>query len=61
MDNSSNDLGLLEFVRYILDCKYISDLRTESYNARAKALLDKLYLAHYSLVQIKDAIEYLDM
>ncbi len=49
---------LLEFLKYVLNCTYISDLRTETYNIRAKEILDKFDPAYYSLNQIKDAIEY---
>jgi hypothetical protein len=55
----NEDLDILEFLKYIFDCMYISDLRTEPYNERAKHVLDKLDLNKYSLNQIIDAIEYI--
>ncbi len=55
----NEDLDMLEFLKYILDCTYISDLRIESYNKRAKHILDKLDLSNYSLAQIMDVIEYI--
>lgn len=61
MNNNSNNLDLLEFFRYIIGCQNISDLRTELYNAKAKALFDKLDWTNYSLTQIKDAIKYLNI
>lgn len=60
MNKNLDNLDLLDFLKYILDCQNISDLRTESYNARAKYLLEKLDLTHYSLTQIIDTIKYLD-
>lgn len=50
---------LLEFIQYIIGCDYISDLRTEDYNEKAKRLLEKLDHSKYSLSAIEDAIEYL--
>jgi hypothetical protein len=61
MYDNLHNLELLEFLRYIIGCKNISDLRIEFYNERAKALFDKLNLANYSLTQIEDAIRYLDI
>lgn len=51
---------LLEFLKYVLGCTYISDLRTEPYNTRAKAFFEKLDLTYFSLTKIKDATEYLN-
>lgn len=50
---------LLEFLQYILGCTYISDLRFEPYNTKAKVLLKNIKLRKYSLKQIKDTIQYL--
>ena len=50
---------LLEFLKYVLGCTYVSDLRTEPYNTRARLILERLYLGYYSLNQIRDAIEYI--
>lgn len=58
---SMNDnLDLLEFLKYVLGCMQISDLRTEPYNTRAKTIFEKLDLTHFSLNQVKDTIEYLN-
>lgn len=54
-----NQLSLLEFIREVLGCKYISDLRQEPFNNRAKLLWSKLDLSHYSLYEICDASKYL--
>lgn len=53
------ELNLLEFLQYILDCKYISDLKIEPYNSKARFLFEHLDLGHFSLDQIKDAINYI--
>ena len=50
---------LLEFLQYILGCTYISDLRFEPYNTKAKVVLKNIKLRKYSLKQIKDTIQYL--
>ena len=50
---------LLEFLKYVLGCTYISDLRKEPYNTRAKAFFEKLDLTYFSLTQIRDTTEYL--
>lgn len=55
----NEDLDILEFLKYILDCTYISDLRIEPYNTKVKLLLNKLDLRKYSSNQIIDAIEYI--
>ena len=50
---------LLEFLQYILGCTYISDLRIEPYNSKAKILLDRLNCGYYTLSEITDCMEYL--
>lgn len=55
-----NKLELLEFLKYILGCTYISDLKTEPYNTKAKLILKQLNLKKYSFNQVKDAFEYLN-
>lgn len=55
----NEEMELLDFIKYVLGCTYISDLRTEPYNERAKMLLDKLDLRNYSLYQIRDTIDYI--
>lgn len=54
-----NDNDLLEFLKYILGCTYISDLRIESYNYKAKLILSKLDFRNYSLKQITEAYKYI--
>lgn len=56
----NENLDLLEFLKYILGCTYMSDLRIEPYNTKAKLILEQLDFGYYSLDQIKDAIEYID-
>lgn len=61
--NDNNDIrkesDLLEFLKYILSCTYISDLIIEPYNTKARLLLKQLNLEKYPIYQIKDAFEYL--
>ena len=52
-------MSLLSFMKEVLGCKYISDLRQDPLNSRAKLLWSKLDLSHYSLCEICDASEYL--
>lgn len=56
---NSKYFDLLEFLKYILGCTYISDLRTEPYNSKARLILQQLNLKYYTLNQVKDAIEYI--
>lgn len=56
MDSNSD---LLEFLKYILGCTYISDLRVEPYNSKAKLLLKQLKLDEYSENHVKDIFEYI--
>ena len=58
LNNLKNE-DLLEFMQYIVGCEYVSDLRTEDYNERAKRLLEKLDCSQYSFDSVEDAIEYL--
>ena len=55
----NDKLDLFEFLKYVLDCDYISDLRTEPYNNRARLILCKLDLTSYSQRSIEDIIEYI--
>lgn len=41
MNNNNKHLDLLEFLKYILGCTYISDLKNETYNAKAKLIFEK--------------------
>lgn len=55
----NEEMDLLDFLKYVLGCTYISDLRIDTYNNRAKIILDNLDLRYYSLNSIRDAIEYI--
>lgn len=55
----SEEMDLLDFIKYVLGCECMSDLQTHPYNNRAKLILDKLDLREYSLHQIRDAVEYI--
>lgn len=55
----NEDFDLLDFLKYILGCTYISDLRTSPYNDRAKLLLKFLKLNKFPPEQVRDAFEYL--
>ena len=63
MDNNINkdnkELDLFAFLKYILGCTYISDLKIEPYNTKAKLILNRLNLKKCSLNQLKDIFEYL--
>lgn len=50
---------ILEFLRDVLDCPNISDLRTKRYNKKAKLIFEHLDLNRFSLNQIQDAKEYI--
>lgn len=54
-----NDNDLLGFLKYTLGCTYISDLRIENYNTKAKLILSKLDFRNYSLKQITEAYKYI--
>lgn len=55
--NANTDL--LEFLQSALRCMYLSDLRTEAYNSRAKAMLEQLALNSFPAHQVSDAYRYL--
>ena len=58
--NRKNDnTDLLEFLQSALRCMYLSDLRTEAYNSRAKAMLEQLALNSFPAHQVSDAYRYL--
>lgn len=59
MNNNNKHLDLLEFLKYILGCTYISDLKNETYNSKAKLIFEKMDLEEYSFEQIKDAYKYI--
>lgn len=58
-NNNNNELDLFELLKYILDCEYISDLKIEPYNTKAKLILSFINLKKFSLNQIKDIFEYI--
>jgi hypothetical protein len=53
------NLDLLEFLKYILDCMYTSDLRIDPYNEKAKEMLKFINFEIYPMNQIRDAFEYI--
>ena len=55
--NANTDL--LEFLQSALRCMYLSDLRTETYNGRARELLNQLALNSFPAQQVRDAYSYL--
>jgi hypothetical protein len=59
MNGTNEELNLLEFLRDILDCTYISDLKFEPFNSKAKLLLSRLNLDDYTLHQVDDALKYI--
>ena len=58
-DRKSNDPDLLEYLQSILRCTYLSDLRTEPYNSRARQLMTQISLAAFPSRQVSDAFHYL--
>jgi len=52
-------MELLSFLHFIIGCTYISDLKIEPYNTKAKMLLNTIRLNDFSLNQIIDAINYI--
>ena len=50
---------LLELLQFTLGCDYLSDLKTEPYNKKAKIIFENLDLTKFSLSNVKDAILYL--
>ena len=50
-------MGLLEQIKEIFDCLYISDLRLEPYKTAATKIL-KLLLLSFSQKELDDANEY---
>ncbi len=59
MNDNNKESDLFEFLKYILGCTYISDLRTKPYNDRAKSILKLLNLNKYPLNQVEEAFEYI--
>lgn len=50
---------LLEDIRTIIGCEFISDLRYEPFNNRARKLISILDLESYPFADITDAVSYL--
>lgn len=50
---------LFELLKNLVCCTYISDLRTDPYNAKAQLLLNSLDLDRYSTRQVKDVCKYI--
>lgn len=50
---------LLDLLQFILGCDYLSDLKTEPYNKKAKIIFENLDLTKFSLSNVKDTILYL--
>ena len=57
--NTQNNLDLFEFLKYILGCTYISDLRIELYNTRAKLILKLINTNRHSDKQVEDTVDYI--
>jgi hypothetical protein len=55
----NKNLDIFEFLKYILGCEYISDLKFEPYNTKAKIILKFLNLKKYPKNQIRDIFKYL--
>lgn len=51
---------LLEFLKYVLGCAYISDLKTKDYKDKAKQILNQLETNEYSSNQIQYVLDYID-
>ncbi len=55
----NENLDLFAFLKYILGCTYISDLRTNPYNKKARLIISKLDLSRYPQSQINDIVKYI--
>lgn len=56
---TQNGTDLFELLRSVLSCQYISDLRVDPYNAKARRLLEHLDLRGYSSNHVSDLYKYL--
>lgn len=56
----NDGIDLFELLRNLLCCTYISDLRTEPYNTRAKLVLKRLNLDSSFSNQVKDVYRYIE-
>ena len=54
-------MGLLEFLSWVLGCKFLSDLHFEPYHSKAVILLERLDLRNYSLKEIVETKKYLNL
>lgn len=52
-------MDIFDFLKHILGCTYISDLRTEPYNTKAKLILERLDLKKYPNNQVIDIFGYI--
>lgn len=52
-------MGLLERIREVAGCAYISDLVRDGYNDKARRALRKIDISEYSLSELADAAEYI--
>ena len=52
-------MGLLESIKEICGCFYLSDLHYFPYNVIAKIIFKSINLQSYTLKEIKDAYEYI--
>lgn len=52
-------MGLLEDLKEILGCNYISDLHYGGANKRAKKIMRNMDLSEYSPAELSDAASYL--
>jgi hypothetical protein len=59
MNDDEKFPDLFGFLKCILGCAYISDLRTEPYNIKAKLILEKLDLKKYPNNQVMDIFGYI--
>ena len=55
----SNSEDIFEKLKKALGCAYISDMRTEPYCSKAKALLKETEIDNYSLKELNDISFYL--
>ena len=56
---NENESDLFDFLKYILSCTYISDLKFDPYKNKVKLILKQLNLKKYSSKQVDDMFEYI--
>ena len=54
-------MELLEFLRVILGCEFLSDLRFEPYYSKVLMLLSQLKLQNYTVKDINEVKKYLNL